>query len=399
MKKSITALLAFCLCLGAAAARAQQQGGTPTQQQGGTPSQQENAQPQGDVQPQQGDVPAQKADNPLKESAPDSYVVEKGDTLWSIATKFLKDPWRWPEVWRMNREQIRNPHEIVPGSIIVLDRTGGTPQLRLQQPPPVAIGRTGGAGETVRLSPQVRAEPLPQEGISAIPANAIEPFLTEPLVIEQGGLAGAPRIIATEEARVHLGLGGIAYVTGVGKSGSTVWQVYRPGKALIDPDDNKTLGFEAVYLGVVRVTRPGDPATVQIVTSKQEITTGDRLIAAATPTPTQHVPHSPRTFKSGRVIGLYDGLPTSEGGKFSIISINRGARDGLEMGHVLALYRKGALIADPESGRSRDRDLVFQLPDERYGLVYIFRTFESVSYGLVMESSRPLTAGDIVQTP
>jgi len=379
MKKSITALLAFCLWFCAAGTRAQQQT---------------------DVPPQQADTtPPRQADVPLRENAPDNYVVEKGDTLWSIATKFLKDPWRWPEVWRMNQEQIRNPHQIAPGSVIVLDRTsGGAPQLRLQQPAPVAVGRPSGPGNTVRLSPQVRGEPLPAEGISAIPSNAIEPFLTEPLVIEEAGLAKAPRVIATQESRVHLGLGGIAYVSGVDKGGN-VWQVYRPGKPLIDPEDNKTLGYEAVFLGVVRVTRPGEPATVQIVSSKQEIATGDRLVAAVTPAPIQHVPHSPRTFLSGRVIGLYDGLATSEGGKFSIVSINKGVRDGLEMGHVLALYRKGGAIADPESGKSRDRDLVFQLPDERYGLVYIFRTFDAVSYALVMESSRPLTPGDVVRTP
>jgi hypothetical protein len=366
MKKSITALLAFFLCAGTAITLAQ-------------------------------------SDIPLRENAPDRYVVEKGDTLWSIATKFLKDPWRWPEIWRMNQEQIRNPHQIAPGSTIVLDRTtGGAPQLRVEQPSvPAAVARGGSTTPdgTVRLTPQVYSDRLPGEAISAIPANAIEPFLTQPLVIEQGGLARAPRIIATEESRVHLGSGGIAYVSGVGQAESAMWQVYRPGKPLIDPDDNKTLGYEAVYLGVARVTRPGEPATVQIVTSKEEITAGDRLIAAGRPTPTQYMPHAPRAQLSGRVIGLYNGLATSEGGKYSIISINRGARNGLEPGHVLALYRRGAAVPDPEAGVSRDRAPIFQLPDERYGLVYIFRIFDAVSYGLVMESSRPLAPGDVVQTP
>ncbi len=360
MKKSITAALAFFLWFGAAAR-------------------------------------AQQSDIQLQENAPDSYVVQKGDTLWSIASKFLKDPWRWPEVWRMNQEQIRNPHQIAPGSVIVLDRHGGAgggavagaPQLRLQ------LGR----GDTVRVSPKVHSEPLEAEAIPAIPAHVIEPFLTQPLVIEQNGLAKAPRIIATQEERVHLGTGGIAYVSGVGKSPAALWQVYRPGKALVDPDDNKTLGYEAVYLGTARVTRSGEPATVQIVTSKQEISTGDRLIAAGPPTINQYVPHPPRAQIRGRVIGLYDGLATSEGGRNSIISINKGARDGIELGHVLAIYRRGALVPDPESGVSRDRAPTFQLPDERYGLVFVFRTFDSVSYALVMESSRQLTPGDVVQKP
>jgi hypothetical protein len=363
MQKSITAVLAFFLWAVPAAAYAQ-----------------------GDLQ--------------LQENAPDSYVVEKGDTLWSIAIKFLKDPWRWPEIWRMNQEQIRNPHQIAPGSVIVLDRTGGSPQLRLQQgraePERVELGR---GGDTVRLSPQVHSEPLAAQAISSIPPHIIEPFLTQPLVIEQGGLAKAPRVIAIQESRVHLGAGGIAYVSGVRGSNTPVWQIYRPGKPLVDPDSNKTLAYEAVYLGTARVTREGEPATVQIVTSKQEIAAGDRLVAAGEPTVNQYVPHPPGTSFRGRVIGLYDGLATSEGGRYSIVSINKGARHGLEKGHVLALYRRGALVPDPESKLSRDRAPAFQLPDERYGLVFVFRTFDTLCYALVMESSRQLTPGDVVQTP
>jgi LysM domain len=357
MQKSITAILAFFLCAALAYA-------------------------QGEIQ--------------LKENAPDSYVVQKGDTLWSIAIKFLKDPWRWPEIWRLNQEQIRNPHDIVPGSTIVLDRTGGgpggdgQPQLRLQ------LGRGGGSE---RLSPKIYSEPLAAESIPAIPAHVIEPFLTQPLVIENGGLAGAPRIVATQESRVYLGRGGIAYVTGFGRRPEEVWQVFRQGRPLIDPDDNRTLGYEAVYLGTARVTRDGDPATVQIITSKQEITTGDRLIAAGRPAPVKYAPHAPTKAIKGRVIGLYDRLTTSEGGTYSIISINKGARDGVEHGHVLALFRRGAVVADPESPLSRDNAPKFQLPDERYGLVFVFRIFENVSYALVMQSERQLTPGDVVQTP
>ncbi len=367
MKKSTTAVLAFFLCA-AALVRAQ------------------------------GDIP-------LKENAPDSYVVQKGDTLWSIATKFLKDPWRWPELWRLNQEQIRNPHEIVPGSTIVLDRTGtgpggdGQPQVRLEQQQPQQRLELGRGGGTERLSPKIYSEHLAADAIPSIPAHVIEPFLTQPLVIENAGLAKAPRIIATEESRVYLGRGGIAYVTGFPRTDEEMWQVYRQGRPLIDPDNNRTLAYEAVYLGTARITRPGDPATVEIVSSKQEISTGDRLIAAGKPTPVKYAPHSPTKPIKGRVIGLYDGLTTAEGGPYSIISINRGARDGLEHGHVLALYRRGARIADPESGRSRDNSPTFQLPDERYGLVFVFRIFDNVSYGLVMESSRQLAPGDVVQTP
>jgi hypothetical protein len=367
MQKSITAILAFFLC----AALVYAQGG--------------------DIQ--------------LKENAPDSYVVQKGDTLWSIAIKFLKDPWRWPEIWRLNQEQIRNPHDIVPGSTIVLDRSGGgpggdgQPQLRVQDGQPPSRLQLGRGGGSERLSPKIYSEPLAADAIPAIPAHVIEPFLTQPLVIENGGLAGAPRIVATQESRVYLGRGGIAYVTGFGRAPEEVWQVFRQGRPLIDPDDRRTLGYEAVYLGTARVTRDGDPATVQIISAKQEITTGDRLIAAGRPAPVKYAPHAPTKPIKGRVIGLYDGLESAEGGRYSIVSMNRGARDGVEHGHVLALYRRGAVVPDPESGLSRDNAPKFQLPDERYGLVFVFRIFDNVSYGLVMESSRQLTPGDVVQTP
>ncbi|MFM9971804.1 MAG: LysM peptidoglycan-binding domain-containing protein, partial [Burkholderiales bacterium] len=200
----------------------------------------------------------------LKEDAPDRYVVEKGDTLWSIATKFLKEPWRWPELWKLNQEQIKNPNRIFPGNIIILDRSAG--------------GRLS-LGNPIRLSPQVRIEPLPDDAIPAIRASVIEPYLVQPLVIEADGLNNAPRIVATEESRVNLGPGGLAYVSGIGSSKEVNWQFYRPGKPIIDPDTKRTLGFEAIFLGSGKLTKAGEPATIQIVTARQEISTGDRLVA------------------------------------------------------------------------------------------------------------------------
>lgn len=290
----------------------------------------------------------------LQENAPDRYIVEKGDTLWGIARKFLKDPWRWQDLWKQNEDQIRNPKRIYPGDVIVLDR--GRRMARLEPALP-----------TVKLGPQVRTQPLAEAAIPAIRRQLIEPFLSQPLVIEEGGLARAPRIVSAQESRVHLGPGGIAYVSGFGDSKAQIWQVYRPGKPLIDPNNHRTLDYEAVYLGTARVTRPGEPATVTIISSKQEITQGDRLIAAAPPGITEYIPHAPAKLIRGRIIGLYDGLVTSEGGRYSIVSLNRGIRDGLEPGHVLALYRTGAEVPDPQSTLSRDRAPKIRLPDERYG--------------------------------
>jgi hypothetical protein len=351
-----------------------------------------------------------QGDLQVKETAPDRYVVQKGDTLWSIATKFLSDQWRWPEIWRMNQEQIRNPHNISPGDVLVLDRSVSPPQLRLSGGDAGGGGGGGGGGSGggrsgvegaggVKLLPRIYAQPLASEAIPTISPRAIEPFLTQPLVIEEGGLEKAPRIIATEENRVNVGAGNIAYVSGFGGTDEPVWQIYRAGSPLVDPDNQRTLGYEAVFLGTARVTRNGEPATVQIVNSKKEISAGDRLIPAPPPTIPQYVPHAPSSAVNGRIIGLYDAFATSVGGRDSIISINRGRRDGLEIGHVLAVYRNVVIHDQKDYLKSRDRSPTIQLPPERYGLAFIFRTFNSISYALIMESSRPVQGGDIVQNP
>ncbi len=327
------------------------------------------------------------AQEPLKlqDSAPDRYIVQQGDTLWGIATKFLKDPWRWQDIWRLNQEQISDPQRIYPGTVIVLDRKATPPKLTIT--------------ETVKLSPQVRVEPVAAEAIASIPANVIEPFLSQPLVIEENGLEKAPRIVGTEESRVNIGAGGVAYALGIGQSGEPLWQVFRPGRPLVDPDGGKTLGYEATYLGMARVTLQGEPATLRIVTAKQEISQGDRLIPAGPAVINRYAPHPPASFLKGRIIALYTGLTTGEGGKDSIVSINKGRRDGLEMGNVLAILRAGASIPDPQSTLAPDRAPSIRLPDERYGLAFVFRVFDSVSYALIMESARPVAPGDIVQSP
>jgi|SRR5882672_1827894 len=346
-----------------------------------------------------------QGDLQVKDTAPDRYVVQKGDTLWSISSKFLRDQWRWPEIWRMNQEQIRNPHNISPGDVLVLDRSVSPPQLRLGEAGTGGAGGGGGAAQplsdadSVKLVPRAYTSSLADRAIPAIPPRAIEPFLTQPLLIEEGGLDRAPRIMATEENRVNLGSGNVAYVTGFGQSDNEIWQVYRAGQPLVDPDSRRTLGYEAVYLGTARVTRPGEPATVEILSSKKEISAGDRLIPAPPPVIPQYIPHAPASKVDGRIIALYDALATSSGGRDSIISINRGRREGLEPGHVLAIYRNVVVHDQRDYLRSRDSSPAIRLPPERYGLVFIFRAFNSVSYGLVMESTRPVQGGDIVQNP
>ena len=331
----------------------------------------------------------QRAPEGLQDNAPDRYVVVKGDTLWSIAAKFLKDPWRWPEVWKINRDDVKNPHLIYPGDVIVLDRSGSTPELKIDM------------GKTVKLEPRIRVEDTSRQAIPSIPASAIEPFLSRPLVIEPDGLENAPRIIAAQADRVYLGSGDVAYVSGIKDAKvDSLWQIYRQGKPLVDPETQATLGYEAVFLGDGRVTRAGDPATIQIVSAKQEIGAGDRLVAAGPLTLKSYVPHAPDKQIRGRVIVTGNGL--RETGPQNVVTINKGKNDGLEPGHVLALLRLGRTVSKTTRSTKwfrSDQVEATKLPDERYGLVFVFRTFDHVSYALVMSASRPVLLDDVVTTP
>lgn len=320
----------------------------------------------------------------LQDRHPDRYVVVKGDTLWGIAGKFLKQPWRWPEIWKMNKQQIKNPHWIYPGDMIVLDMSSGSPELRLVK-----------GLETIKLGPRVRVEPTETGAIPSIPLAAIGPFLSKPLVIAEGELEKAPYIISTEEGRVILGAGNSAYAQSIMEGGALNWHIYRPGKALVDPDSNETLGYEAVYLGDARITRFGAPATINITKSTQEINIGDRLVEMKEEATSAYVPHAPEKAIFGRIVSAYGGV--AEVGRGSIVTLNKGGQDGLEIGHVLALYRHGRSIA-PGANDDTSPETV-KLPDERYGLVFVFRVFEKLAYALVMQSERPVQILDDVRTP
>ena len=381
--------------------------------------------------------PALAADaSALKEDAPDRYVVVPGDTLWGISGRFLKDAWKWPEVWRMNQEQVRNPHRIYPGDVIVLDRSGAELQLRLLKPgesSPAAAAAAAAAGrDTVRLSPRVRAEPLADKAIPAISPSVIEPFLSKPLVVGQDELDSAPRVLATQENRVAIGAGNVAYVEGLAYDKGDLWQVFRRGDALVDPDNNEILGYVATYLGDARVIRRGDPATVEITKSVQEIYTGDRLLPAAKEKPTfSYVPRAPWRPVRGRIMSTYGNM--GETGPTGIVALSKGSKDGLEVGHVLAIYRSQSTLSfgprmaplygeqglsGSDSPRTyyaeeitpRDADLyprgrpitqedAAKLPDERFGLVMVFRTFDRAAFGLVMQASRPVAVNDLVTNP
>ncbi len=316
----------------------------------------------------------------LSDTAPDRYVVVPGDTLWGISARFLKDPYRWPDVWEPNKADIKNPHRIYPGNIVVLDRTGSTPRLRLA---------------TVKVEPRVRSDTMSLE-IPTIPSGVIEPFLSAPLVVEEGGLVNAPKIVATQEGRVYLAKNDLAYVSGNVPENVVSWQIYRPGKAFIDPDTKETLGYEATFLGSAKFERKSEPMTFRITDSKQEIGTGDRLVPTAQPSLINYAPHAPAADIRGRVLSTYGGVNAA--GSKQIVTISKGKRDGLELGHVLALYRDGAVVRDRSDALTRASNTV-KLPDERNGLIFVFRVFDKVSYALVMSAALPIQAGDMVRKP
>ena len=322
-----------------------------------------------------------------------------GDTLWSISQRYTDSPWRWPELWNLNKEQIRNPHLIYPGYVLVLDRERGQLSIAGTEPGPGPGPGIGTGSEFVRFGPRIRAESLAAQGIPSIPASVIEPFLTRPLVVEPEGLDKAPTIVGTQADRVILSAGNTAYVRGIGASKEETWYVYRRGGALVDPDTNRTLAYEAIYLGTAQLTRSGEPATVILTSAVQEVGAGDKLVAAGRPQPVNYAPRAPATQIRGRVMSIYGGLgKVGEAGPQSIISINRGRADGLELGHVLALYALGGTVRDTSKPKDAP-DAMIRLPDERAGLAFVFRVFDRVSYALVMHITRPVSPLDVVQTP
>ncbi|MGE5339724.1 MAG: LysM peptidoglycan-binding domain-containing protein [Gemmatimonadota bacterium] len=320
----------------------------------------------------------------LAPSAPDTYTVKSGDTLWGISTIFLTSPWRWPELWGMNKEQIRNPHLIYPGQQLRLVKADGRARLEL-------AGEAGAPGDVVRLTPRVRDLGAEKKAITSIPAKAIEPFLSRPLVVTADELSKYPRIVATQEGRVFLGRGDTAYARGVTDDKVRDYHVFRPARPLFDPDDasHKTpIAYEAFYLGVASVTKGGEVTTLRIEESKQEIGVGDRLVPITAQPLIAYVPHPPERPISGRIISVYGGV--NQAGTQSIVALNRGARDGLEVGHVLALLDTGATVRD----RTVDGRQFIKLPDERIGEMFVFRVAETISYGLIMRVTKPVKVGD-----
>lgn len=323
-------------------------------------------------------------------NAPDQHVVVKGDTLWGISQKFLKHAWCWPEVWGMNREEIKNPHWIYPGQIVYFDRAAG--RLRLGKP--VGAGGVGGIA-TVRLSPHVRSESTIGTAITTIPASAIEPFLSQPVVFETDELAHAPHIVSANRSHVNSSADEKVYVRG-DLHDLTDFQVYRPSTPLIDPVTKAFLGYEYAYVGAVKLIKAGDAPneahTFLVTKAREELSVDDRLLAVPIAEMPNYVPHPPDGEVRGIVVSVYGGV--SMAGQNQTVSINLGSKDGMDVGTVLQLYRTGINVVDRVADNS-----VVKIPDEEYGSLFVYRVFNNVSYGLVMGVTNTTRVGDTVKNP
>jgi hypothetical protein len=345
----------------------------------------------------------------LAPDAPEEYTVKRGDTLWAISGLYLKTPWRWPELWGMNMQEVRNPHLIYPGQQLVLEKLDGRATLRLR-------ASAEAPTETIRLSPRSRIELLPDTALPTLQTHLIEPFLAEPVIIGEAALLAAPRIVAAPENRVLITRGDRAYARGLttaplmqrvaGRADD--YRVFRNATALKDPVTQAVLGYEAQYLGKASLVRDETlesaasdargvvvPATIDILSAKEEMRIGDRLLPEPPREFVSYVPHAPAGAMTGTIVSVY-GDAVSVAGQNQVVVINKGTADGIQSGHVLAILKDGERRIDKSQAGERT---AMKLPDERNGLLMVFRPFEKLSYALILEINDTVKIGDRVENP
>ena len=346
----------------------------------------------------------------LAPGAPDEYVVKSGDTLWAISRLYLRGPWRWPELWGMNLGEISNPHLIYPGQALYLDKSGGRARLSTRR------GGTGGYDQTIKLSPRTRTQSLSGMALPTLNPSLIEPFLSEPIVVDETTLLSAPRIVAGNDERVLLARGDRAYARGSatvslaeGPGPAPTFRVFRNATPLTDPGTGEILGYEAQYLGKALMQRGEStsrtvdggketvsivPATIDITVAKEEIRAGDRLLPEPPRQLLSYTPRAPGRDFSGRIVSVY-GNAVQFAAQNQVVAINKGLRDGIESGHVLAILKNGQTVVDKTGGTPE----TLKLPNERIGLLMVFRAFEKVSYALVLEIADAPRVGDLLVSP
>lgn len=339
-----------------------------------------------------GGVPADTV--ALTPDHPSRHTVVKGDTLWDISARFLRDPWRWPDVWHINPE-IKNPHLIYPGDVIVLRMVDGQPVLEVERVTAVAAEERSSL-PVVKLSPQVRVSDL-NGAIPTIAMDVIQPFLLRVRVIGADALDSAPYIVASEEGRLATGTGNKIYVRNMADIATSRVSIFHQGRAYRNPGAKKDdiLGYEAIHVADGSIERIGDPATVRITDAYRETLVGDRLFPFAEGDFNRNFfPRAPDKAVNGNIIDVVDGV--SKIGRYQVVVLNLGGKNGIAPGHVLAIHQAGNKVRDIVRPGS---DGLVTLPEERAGLLMVFRAFERVSYALVMQSERDIRVYDMVRNP
>jgi len=318
---------------------------------------------------------------PLNPEHPDRYVVKRGDTLWDISAMFLRDPWFWPEIWQVN-PQVENPHLIYPGDVLVLVYVNGKPRIMLER-----SAETGGAE---RLQPRIRSQDL-DDAIKTIPIDVIGPFLSKGTVLSRKEIDQLPHVMAVRDGHLVAGAGMDLYVRGNLGGVDAGYSVLRVGDALIDPDDGQAVGYEGIFVGEGVIRSSGDPSTLTLVKTQREARVGDRLIEQNFDIPLNFVPRAPDTEIDGRIIHVSDGVAII--GQYNVVVLNRGAAHGLDVGHVLTVWQAGQVVEDRVAGG----DVL--LPDEIAGTLMIFKTYDRISFALIMEATNEIRILDKVKTP
>ncbi len=325
----------------------------------------------------------------LAPGAPDSYVVKRGDTLWGISKMFLKEPWYWPEIWHVN-PQVHNPHLIYPGDTLRLVYIDGQPHVTLER------------GNVVRVEPRVRSEPL-AEAIRTIPYEIVAAFMSKPAVISAEAYKKAPYVLAAKDKHVVMADGNTIYARGFQEPAEpgTQYNIMHLGQKLKDPDSGDVLGYDGIFTAAGKVTHRGDPASLVLTESARETLAGDRLFSGSVDVPLDFVPSAPKVKVNGQIISVHDGVEMI--GQYQVVVVNRGARNGLVPGNVLGIYRRGEVVPDREKNRMVHNLTLFaknvRLPEERTGTFMVFKTFDRISYGLVMEAKSTIKVLDRIENP
>jgi len=337
----------------------------------------------------------------IEEDAPDAYTVVTGDTLWDISDRFLKEPWRWTEIWGYN-PQVYNPHLIYPGDVLALDYVNGRPTLSLTREgvriepgagEPYLGAAEPGAGKLprVKLEPKIRSESL-DDAIPMISGNAISQFLVYPRVETEAVTRNAPYIIANDDGRLISAIGNRIYVRGTLNRNQTSYGVFRRNKVLIDPVNGANLGVEMMHVADAKLLSVGDPSTLGITSNKMETISGDVLLPINADTAThQYIPRMPELRGEARIVSLVNAIAKT--GRNQVVVLNVGQSANIQEGDVLAVETRGTSVVDKRGAHAWES---VKLPNQRTGVLMVFKTFDKVSYALVMESTRPITVNDIV---